>query len=102
MKLPSELMRLGLKITNEEIVGETNLVLTALKNLKTILSDYTCPDKETVKRDLERKIKSYQAMFKEFDQGSEGLETAFKTFFVALSSLPIDVNTSDAINWLMT
>lgn len=52
-------MRLGLKISNEEIVGETNLVLTALKNLKTILTEYTCPDRETVKRDLERKIKSY-------------------------------------------
>lgn len=54
-----------------------------------------------MRRDLEKKIKLYQEVCREFDEGSEGLETAFKNVFFSLSCLPIDVKSKNARNWLI-
>lgn len=101
MKIPAELVKLGLRIASDDISGETKLVLSAMTALKEHLKEWECPENDSIRKALQDTILTFKEICKEFEEGGEGLDTAFTNIFNSLKLLPSDATTKTTVDWLI-
>lgn len=100
-KVPAELIKLGLRMASGEITGETKLVLAAMTALKEHLQEISISNKEeSVRKVLEDQVSSFREICQEFEEGGEGLNTAFANVYSTLAALPGSADIRNSVVWL--